>query len=179
LTTPLRPLLALVAASALWLAGAAPGYGYSIGGPAWPGGTVSYYTAARGYSTAVDRAAGILNRAGIGVHLSKASRANADVIVAYGGRACEGDALVGFSRSPSDVVYLGRGCSRGLVTLTAVHELGHVLGLDHENRRCARMNPSFDGSGTPNRCRRQTLAHWLAHPLTADDVRGLRAIYGG
>jgi hypothetical protein len=40
------------------------------------------------------------------------------------------------------------------------------------------MNPSFDDSGTPDQCRGHTLRYWLAHPLTADDLRGLRAIYG-
>jgi predicted Zn-dependent protease len=99
------------------------------------------------------------------------------VVVAYGGAPCEGEAAVGFQRLDLDLLYLGRGCNRGLVTLTAVHEFGHVLGLDHENRRCARMNPSFDDSGTPTHCKSRTLAYWLAHPLTADDLRGLRAIY--
>jgi hypothetical protein len=151
---------------------------YSIGGRAWPEGTVTYYTQASGYSGAVNRAARILNNAGVGVRLRRASsKALADVVVAYGGAPCEGEAAVGFQRLGLDVLYLGRGCNRGLVTLTAVHEFGHVLGLDHENRRCARMNPSFDDSGTPTHCRRHTLAYWLAHPLTADDLRGLRAIY--
>jgi hypothetical protein len=178
LSRPLRVVLVLVAASALWLAPAAPSGAYSIGGPSWAGGRVTYYTAARGYSGAVDRAARILNGSGAGVHLSKAPRLSADVIVAYRGRACEGDALVGFSRSRPDFLYLGRGCRLGLVTLTSVHEFGHVLGLDHENSRCARMNPSFDLSGTPNRCSGHQLGYWLAHPLGADDIRGLRAIYG-
>ena len=33
----------------------------------------------------------------------------------------------------STVVYLGAGCSSSLISLTATHELGHVLGLDHES----------------------------------------------
>jgi hypothetical protein len=77
-----------------------------------------------------------------------------------------------------DLLYLGRGCSKSLVTLTAVHEFGHVLGLDHENRACARMNPSFDDTGTPTHCKERSLAYWLKHPLTSDDLRGLRALYG-
>jgi hypothetical protein len=58
-----------------------------------------------------------------------------------------------------------------------VHELVHVLGLDHKQRRCARMNPGFDRDGTPNRCRSRALDYWLEHPLTADDLRGIRALY--
>lgn len=152
---------------------------YSIGGRPWPQGAVTYYTQASGYSGAVNRAARILNHAGVGVRLRRApSKAVADVVVAYHGAPCEGEAAVGFQRLDLDLLYLGRGCNRGLVTLTAVHEFGHVLGLDHENSRCARMNPSFDDSGTPTHCKGRTLAYWLAHPLTADDLRGLRAIYG-
>jgi hypothetical protein len=39
------------------------------------------------------------------------------------------------------------------------------------------MNPTFDDSGTPGRCRGRPISWWLAHPLTTDDVRGLRALY--
>src|SRR3954454_15421965 len=73
---------------------------------------------------------------------------------------------------------LGAGCSRALVTLTPVHEFGHVLGLEQHTRRRARMNPSFDDSGPPDQCRERLLRYWLAHSLTAYDLRGLRAIYG-
>jgi hypothetical protein len=175
----LRAIAAALAAGAVSLGAATPSHGYAIGGRGWPGGAVTYFTQASGYSGAVDRAARILNHAGVGVRLRRASsKAAADVVVAYGGAPCEGEAAVGFQRLALDVLNLGRGCNRGLVTLTAVHEFGHVLGLDHENRRCARMNPSFDATGTPTHCKEHALAYWLAHPLTADDLRGLRAIYG-
>jgi hypothetical protein len=174
----LRIATAGLAAAAVSLSVAGSSQGYAVGGSAWPGATFTYYTQARGYSGAVDRAARILNRAGVGVRLRSVPRAQADVIVAYGGRPCEGEAAVGYQRRQLDVLYLGRGCSHGLMTLTAVHEFGHVLGLDHENRVCARMNASFDDSGTPDRCKRHSPSYWLAHPLTADDRRGLRAIYG-
>src|SRR2546423_7406659 len=158
---------------------AAPSQAYVIGGRAWPKGTVTYYPQARGYAASVARAARMLSRAGVGVTLRKASsRSAADVAVAYGGMACEGSALVGYERVSSDVVYLGRGCSKSLVTLTAVHEFGHVLGLEHENHACARMNPSFDDTGTPTHCKERPLSYWLKHPLTSDDLRGLRALYG-
>ena len=158
---------------------AAPSQAYVIGGRPWPNGTFTYYSAACAYAAPAARAAKILSGAGVGVTVRKASsRSTADIVVAYGGRACEGSAEVGYDRVRPDLLYLGRGCSKSLVTLTAVHEFGHVLGLDHENRACARMNPSFDDTGTPTHCKERSLAYWLKHPLTSDDLRGLRALYG-
>jgi hypothetical protein len=158
---------------------AAPSQAYVIGGRPWPAATFTYYPAARGYAAPAARAAKILNGAGVGVTVRKASsRSAADVVVSYGGRACEGSAEVGYDRVSPNVLYLGRGCSKSLVTLTAVHEFGHVLGLDHEKRVCARMNPSFDDSGTPTHCKQHSLSYWLKHPLTSDDRAGLRALYG-
>lgn len=169
--------VALACAAVSFAVSASPSEAYVVGGRPWPGATVTYYAQARGYSGAVNRAARMLNRAGVGVHLRSASRSKADVIVVYGGNPCEGEATIGYYRRGSDVLDLGAGCSRALVTLTAVHEFGHVLGLDHETHRCARMNPSFDDSGTPDQCTEHSLKYWLAHPLTTDDLNGLRAIY--
>ena len=56
-------------------------------------------------------------------------------------------------------------------------ELGHILGLGHEKRKCAIMNPAFDNSGTPNHCNAHPLSFWLAHPLRGDDIRGAKSLY--
>jgi hypothetical protein len=149
---------------------------YVIQGSAWPDSTLTYYPAA--YGSATDRAARLINHVAVGVQLRRAPRSSADVVVRYGGSPCEGSADVGFQRFRPEIVELGRGCSRGLVTLTAVHEFGHILGLGHVTGRCARMNPAFDKSGTPSYCAERSLAHWLAHPFTSDDLRGLRRLYG-
>jgi astacin (peptidase family M12A) len=148
-----------------------------VGRP-WPGGRITYFTAAANYSSSVDRAARIWNRTNVGVKFVKASRRNAAVVVDYGGRRCEGAAFAGFiGRRRQSPVQLGAGCGRSLIVLTAVHEFGHVLGLGHENDKCARMNPAFDGSGTPQHCRPRSLAYWLAHPLVSDDLQGARRTY--
>jgi hypothetical protein len=172
-----RLAASLLATVAVALACAATSDAYVIGGRAWPKKTVTYHSAARGYAKAVDRAARLVNRARLGVRLRRRSRARADVVVAYRGRPCEGSAYLGYLPRRRNVVFLGRPCRRGLVTLTAVHEFGHVLGLGHERRRCARMNPSIDGTGTPSHCARRSLSFWLGHPFRRDDIRGLRAIY--
>ena len=150
---------------------------YRLYGRPWPQPTITYHVQARGYAAAVDRAARVWNRADVGVRLRAAARDSADVIVRYGGRRCEGEALIGFAPREGSEVRLGAGCGSRLITLTAVHELGHVLGLGHERRHCARMNPEFDNDGTPGLCRRRSLAAWLARPLLADDITGARRLY--
>src|SRR4051812_28866057 len=102
----MRRVLAVLVAC---LAAAPAADAYSIGGRAWPDATFTYYTQAHAYSSAVNRAARIYNRAGLGVHVKRAaSRAEADVIVTYGGNPCEGEAAVGFVRYQLDVLNLGR-----------------------------------------------------------------------
>ena len=170
--------LILAAATALMaLAAFAPSASaYVAVGPTWPWSVVTYGSDTPAYSSSIDRAARLVNRANLGVRLRR-DNSDPDVTFVYSGNPCDGAAYVGFRRRRANIVWLGRGCSRDLITLTAVHELGHVLGLDHESRACARMNLSFDRTGTPARCARRPISYWLSRPFTADDLRGLRALY--
>ena len=173
-----RVLITTALAVAVLAATAPSASAFERAGRPWPGGRITYYTAADGYASSVDRAARIWNRASTGVKFVKASRREAQVVLDYGGRRCEGAAYAGYiGRRRQSPVQLGAGCGKSLIVLTAVHELGHVLGLGHESGRCARMNPGFDGSGTPNRCTRRPLEYWLDHPVVGDDLRGARALY--
>ena len=52
-------------------------------------------------------------------------------------------ALVGYTGGARSVMRLQPGCPEGTLTMTAAHEFGHVLGLVHEDRRCALMNSVF------------------------------------
>lgn len=53
----------------------------------------------------------------------------------------------------------------------AVHELGHVLGLEHEDRVLATMNSVYPGGGA--------LGHSTDWDPLPDDRQGVRALYGG
>jgi hypothetical protein len=54
---------------------------------------------------------------------------------------------------------------------TALHELGHALGLGHEDRVMATMNSKYPGGGT--------LGHWKEWDPLPDDRQGIRYLYGG
>jgi predicted Zn-dependent protease len=170
----------LAFASALAGLGPAAANAYVIGGKRWPTETIRYYAATADYAGDVTRAARIWNRANVGIRFARtAKRSKADVVIAHGGKPCTGETKMGFNgaHSSATVVHLGAGCHSRLITLTAVHELGHVLGLDHELKRCARMDVAFTWDGTPVRCGDHTLTYWLAHPLMGDDISGARAMY--
>ena len=169
-------LLATAASVVLVFATASPALAYYIEGPGWPGPTITYYSSV--YPKAVDRAAAVWNRAGLGVTFQRASKSAARVLVSSGPHGCGGWALVGYQGSDgTSRMRLNSGCKADLMVLTATHEFGHVLGLGHENSRCARMNPTIYHDGTPNLCAHHTLRYWLGHPLQKDDLAGAHAIY--
>jgi hypothetical protein len=72
-----------------------------------------------------------------------------------------------------------RGCSDTYTeTLIAAHELGHVLGLDHQEGRCATMNAGVSRHGGQG-CRFGPLWKWRCRIVEPDDIKGAVAIYGG
>jgi hypothetical protein len=179
----MRAGLAVVAAIAAVMCAAAPASAYRIAGERWPNKTISIGSRAPLYDSAVRLAIRAWNRARVGVRFTRARPDRARVIFGYGRRAgsgrfrCEGVAGGTGAGYPSPflamhVTVLHSCRSEALRRLTAVHELGHVLGLGHETRRCALMNPTGDvNTLLPSLCDRGTRLP------TRDDVRGARALY--
>jgi hypothetical protein len=145
---------------------------YVLNGRPWPGTVITYRPGSSRDRAAADYAARAWNRAGVGVTFRRTS-GPADVVTRARGNRCTGMATIGSTRRAW--VDIGP-CVPAFAALVATHEFGHVLGLGHETRVCALMNPHFDRTGTPNRCRHRSLALWLAHPLRADDRRGARVL---
>jgi hypothetical protein len=161
-------------------AGSGTAQAYVVLGPPWPKDEITVHTQAPEYAGSVRRAMRAWNRRDVGIRFRRTLTQPADVVISYGGSPCAGQSVVRHRNLlPSySYIFLGSGCDSGVATMTAAHELGHVLGLHHEGRRCALMNPVLDSdTGTPNRCRSRSLRYWLRRPVRPDDVRGARSIY--
>ena len=153
---------------------------YRIGGERWPGAKVPVVNTSIVYRDAVATALRAWNRAGAGVKFERASRARARVVIEDGaftrctteGGLVKGAGWPGPFVSRTRLVVNPHCPGERLRTTIVAHELGHILGLAHYNRRCAVMNADADfRSGRPKRCSRRMRA-----VLSSDDVRGARVL---
>jgi matrixin len=159
---------------------AGPADAYRLEGPRWSTHTISYYTETAAYRWSVDTAAYAWNTSGANVQFVKTSRAAAKVLVGIRWYAHAGDAhlqIVG-GRIVRAQVGIQSGHDRYEMALIVAHEFGHVLGLDHQFRGCATMNPSV-GDDHTTMCPAPPSGEWTCRLLQTDDVRGAVALYGG
>lgn len=149
---------------------------YVIGGQRWPGHTIPYYDAQPDHA-AVRAAVAAWNSSGAHIRFVAVPRGRAKLLIlpwhpggCYG---VEGFATVGYFAG-GDVVHLKACPNRDEAAMVAAHELGHILGLQHEMHRCATMNPSLD-----SRCRTPPPYMTDCRILQLDDEQGAVSRYGG
>jgi PKD domain-containing protein/matrixin len=174
--------------AALTLAVIAPGsaHAYKLYGFKFSQRTVTYYNAAGKYDAGVKAAVRAWNRSGVRLRWKAAPRSRADVTIEINRRlASSGVAMFqprngrvhgGRIQVRNDLRTLGGtpGRRQAVITLVMAHEMGHLMGLDHEDRRCAVMQPHGDGCPLPTERWR-----YRCRTLERDDVRGAVKLYGG
>jgi hypothetical protein len=167
--------LALVAIALPSSAGA-----YQLEGGRWPTATITYYNEIPAYTWAVDSAAYAWNSSGARVRFVKSSRRNAKVLIGIRWFRAAGDASVqrGGRGFVSAKVGIQNGQDRYTMALVVAHELGHVLGLGHEDRVCTTMNSHLVDNHTEH-CPAAPAGMWVCRLVRADDVRGAVRLYGG
>ena len=150
----------------------------------WPSKTILYYDGTgKAYSKNVAAAAAAWNKSGQKARWKKTSKSRARVQIRVS-KNIPSAGLATYYGGQRGLIQIQPGM-KGLrdskaegdwiATTIMTHEMGHIMGLDHETKKCAVMQPAI-GIGCPNpkdpwqyRCR----------VLEPDDVRGGVALFGG
>lgn len=174
----LRTLATFIGAALLASCWAPAAEAYRLTGKRWPGrpATITYWNGT-GYDEEVTAAVRAWNTSGVRVRFVRTPRAQARVqMTSYPvlagileGYGASGKASLGYS--PYSYVRVSRGSKGAAITGVIAHELGHILGLNHDNSGCGLMN-TLPWVG----CEPQELNCDIVQP---DDLRGALKRYGG
>ena len=178
---PTRNLMRATLAALLLALVLVPNAGaYHLEGGRWSTSTIRYYNEVPAYTWAVDTAAYAWNSSGAHVQFLKSSRTNADVLLGIRWFKIAGEARIQrvAGRIVGAKVGIRSGQDRYVMALVTAHELGHVLGLDHDDSVCATMNSRLDVDH-PEHCPAPPQGMWVCRLLRADDIRGAVSLYGG
>jgi matrixin len=153
-------------------------------GRQWRTGTIRYASIAPDYEWSLQQAVRAWNASGARVRFVRVPRGKAQVIV--GARLDAGDEReAGLAETyavyrwiNSATVYIRSGTTSYAAAQILAHELGHVLGLGHEDRACATMN-SVLRVDHPFRCAPPPRGMWRCGLVTADDAAAAVHLYGG
>lgn len=151
----------------------------------WPEGVVRYYNAAPDQAWAVNQAVRAWNTSGAHIRFVAVPPAEAQMTIeeqqskVY---CTEGLASLGYARGAHVLIFPAHGithaCNPYWAARVMTHELGHVLGLQHEDRACAAMNAVGNLHGGKE-CAPGPVWDWRCRLLEPDDIAGAVAAYGG
>jgi hypothetical protein len=153
-------------------------------GTQWHSGTIRVANIAPDYEWPLQQAIAAWNASGAHVRFVRVPRPRAQVLV--GARLDAGDEHeAGLAETHmangwirSGTVYIRSGTPRYAAAQIFAHELGHVLGLAHEDRACATMNSALLVDH-PWRCAAPPPGTWRCGLVTTDDATAAAHLYGG
>jgi predicted Zn-dependent protease len=177
----------------LALSPAASAYRFQPEHHRWETASIPVWVGSSSLRSPVARAISKWNALDLRVHFTRVtSRRKAFVTLRLDGNACVGGVTQVLGAKESGVadgrrfslryiararVLIARHCSPDRMTFVVAHELGHVLGLGHETKRCALMNPSADVGGASRQCPGLAIAERARDPIRPDDRAGVRSLY--